>query len=131
MTSDLNTSEFSPLYNKIKNDLKKVVSDVKSFKYNIYNEINTSDLIGGIRNSEKYIYSKINTIPKNTIWYTIYLVLRIIFIAFFNFMVVFIPLLISIAIVGYFIYSPSWLGKTTRYLVGSVVETPYELKPPG
>ena len=46
-------------------------------------------------------------------------------------MVVFLPLLMAIAIVGYFRYSPSWLGKTTRYLLKSMIETPYELKPPG
>jgi hypothetical protein len=126
----MSESEFSPLYNKLKNDMNKVIQDVKSFKYNIYNEINTSDIIGGIRNSEKYMYDKINSIPKNTLWYTIYLVLRIIFITFFNFMVVFIPLLLAMSIVGYFIYSQSWLGKTTRYLLGRVIETPYELKPP-
>jgi hypothetical protein len=127
----MSQSEFTPLYNKITTDIKKTSHDFKAFKHNIYNEIHTSDIITGIGGFEKYIYNKINQIPKNTIWYTIYLVLRFIFITFWNFMVVFLPLLLAIAIVGYFRYSPSWLGKTTRYLLKSIIETPYELKPPG
>ena len=127
----MSESEFSPLYNKIKKDIKKASYDLKSFKHNIYNEIYTSDIMYGLRGFEKHIYNKINAIDKNTIWYTIYLVIRFLIITFINFMVVFLPLLLSISIVGYFRYSPSWLGKTVRHLLRLMIETPYESRPPG
>jgi hypothetical protein len=127
----MSESEFSPLYNKIKKDIKKASYDLKSFKYNIYNEIYTSDIMSGLRGFEKHIYHKINAIDKNTIWYTIYLVIRFLLITFINFMVVFLPLLLAISIVGYFRYSPSWLGKTVRHLLRLMIETPYESRPPG
>jgi hypothetical protein len=127
----MSESEFSPLYNKIKKDIKKASYDLKSFKHNIYNEIYTSSIMSGLRGFEKNIYDKINTIPKNTLWYTTYLVIRFLLITFINFMVVFLPLLISIYIIGYFKYSPSWLGKTVRHLLRLMIEIPYESRPPG
>jgi hypothetical protein len=126
----MSQSEFTPIYNKITSDMKKTSDDVKSFKYNIYNEIYTSDIIRGIDKVEKYIYNKINSIPKNTVWYSMYLVIRFILITFLNFMVMFLPLLIAIAIVGYFKYSPSWLGKTTRQFFKNIVDPPIELRQP-
>jgi hypothetical protein len=127
----MSESEFSPLYNKIKKDIKKASYDLKSFKHNIYNEIYNSDIMSRLRRFEKKIYKKINTIDKNTIWYTIYLVSRFLLISFINFMVVFLPLLLAISIVGYFRYSPSWLGKTVRHLLRLMIEIPYESTPPG
>jgi hypothetical protein len=124
----MSQSEFTPLYNKLKNDTKKAVYDFNSFKYLIYREIYTSDFIRGLNSFEKYIYKQINLIPRNTIYHTFYLIIRVIFITFINLMGVLIPLLISIAIIGYFKYSPSWLGRTTRYILSSILETPYHLQ---
>ena len=52
----MSQSEFTPLYNKLKNDTKKAVYDFNSFKYLIYREIYTSDFMRGLNSFEKYIY---------------------------------------------------------------------------
>jgi hypothetical protein len=128
--SEMN-NDIKGVYSKINNDIKKGYTDIKSFKKSIYKEIYTSDVIKFIRGFENHIYDKLNSIPKNTFWYDMYLIIRFVIIVCFNLLVIIIPLVIALSIYSYFQHSESWLARTTRYLLHRLIETPYYLKPPG